>query len=229
MEEREKIHNSLQSKKMLATLSEEELLSIAEDRDKFSQFISGIAYEINPYYVGHIYRHNNILQKMIGKVLKNELDLSDEDYDNALFVTKQLNDFGSKNSSFRMDFTYQYESIQAYLMGLDKLDISLNDMDKVLVDMFDKIDNGKIEEIKSNKYYLATVGYLLSNYSSYLLNSEILPEIKTSLTSIDKSSFANEKEYNSFKKVSSKMLRRIKNKTKIEKKQKEKVKKRTLN
>ena len=224
MNEREEIRNSLLSKKMLATLSDEELLKRTEGKEAFSKFIAGIAYVMTPVYVCYAYKDNDILRKIISRGLENNSDLSMETQRDVITVLQNLNEYSNRDQEFRYEFTTQYESIETHALGLTKLGMTLEEMDSVLLDMFDKINSGNIDDVKTDKNYLATVSYLARRHSSYLRNSFMIPEIKKSLCFVDKNAFDDRKEYKAFKRVASTTLRRIEKSYKYEKKNQQKVK-----
>ncbi len=214
MEEREIIRDSLEAKKMLVTLNDEELLKVAEDDKKFSSFIRGVAVRMNSAYVCYAFQFNSILRKMINEASKR--DLSENDLNCIYKVLYHLDEYGSQSKSFRYDFTSQYEYIETNDLGLAKLGLTLEDLDRNLLGMFDKINSGNIEDVKTDKYYLATVSYLSKIHPRYLRNSFMIPEIKKSLCFIDKNSFDDRKEYRAFKRVASRTMRRIEKSYKLE-------------
>ena len=53
----------------------------------------------------------------------------------------------------------------------------------------------EFDDIKTDKFYLATVNFLGKYYADYMSNTYMLPSIYPTLSHVDKSAFADKKEY----------------------------------
>ena len=211
MEERKLIRLVFESKQKLATLSEKELMEIAQDPEQFKRFISGTAFSMTNLYVCFAYWYKNILYKMINANKDKTVDELGMDTITAMLViTHRLDEYDKKDSEYREDFTGQYEYFEACDLGLRKLGMDVGNMNAHLLDMFDIIDHGNVSKVKRNKYYLATVSYLTKYHMGYLLDEKVLPRVWSSLNDVRMSEFASRDDYRIFKKVTDKTLKKIK-------------------
>lgn len=201
------IRNGLKSKKMLATMSFTELLDVADDSDKFGEFIIGVGSTINPFYVCFAYKYYGILSRIIDEHINVNYNI--EETLSMRRIRYWLGEYDCRDAEYKYDFSTQYCALESSDLGINRLKISIEDMNRHLLDMFDAIDSGQIESVKLNKYYLVTVGYLIKYHPVYLRNSEALPQIVDSLIDVQESDFSCYEDYQSFKKVARKQLRKI--------------------
>lgn len=208
MEEREIILSKLNARQKLASLSEEKLLSLAEDSKEFDYLMGGLARCMSPSFVCYAYRYNDILREMIKKNMA-RIGENEELSQNVYKILGYLDEYDSKGAKFRSDFTPQYEYIFMASLGLNKLGVSLESFDKNALDMFDRIENLEIAEIKNNEYYLATVSYLVHYHPEYLKSSHVIFSIQNSLHNVNRNDFDNGDKYKAFKKVANMNIKKL--------------------
>ena len=216
MEEKEMIRCMLSARYNLASLSKEELLNLASDEKEFDYFLAGLSSCMNYSFVFYAYRYMDVIIEMFKKNI-HRMDENEKVADGITEVLLYLNEYDSKGYKFRDDFTPQYEFIVSEALGLRKFDVSLKDFDKNALIIWDKINEFKFDELKSDKYYLMTFAYLVYFHPEYVRNWEILPQIKESLNNFNKNDFKDKKEMKKYKSVVNKVMRNLEkhNKKKI--------------
>lgn len=206
MEEREIIQNKLKSMQKLESFSDEELLALSET--DFSVVMKGLAICMNSTFVCYAYKYNDIVRKMINKN-RRVVEENDELNQSVYKILSHLNEYDSRGLTFRREFSPQYESVTMSYLGLDKLQMSLHDFYIHAPGVLDNIENVELEEIRSNKYFLAMVSYLATFHPEYLIDSHMIFSIQNTLSNINKNDFNSVEEYRSFKKVANKTMTKL--------------------
>ena len=124
-------------------------------------------------------------------------------------VLSYLDEYASRDSTYRTDFSTQYEYLASRSIGIHKLDVSLNELDEHMYDMFQKIKCGDIDDVKTDKYYLATVSYLSVYHPRYFNACSAGHKVKMALFDIDREQFDDYSSYRHFKSVADKALENI--------------------
>lgn len=208
MEEKEMIRCKLSARNKLASLSEDELLKLSDDEKEFDYFLKGLASCMNSSFVCYAYRYNDIIVEMIKRNI-HRMEGNEEQTNDVYQVLSHLNEYASKSYEFRDDFTPQYEFIVSDAFGLNKFNISLKEFDKNALNVWDKMNEFKFEELKNDKYYLTTIGYLVYYHPEYVIKCEMLPQIKDTLNNINSEDFEDKKEFKKYKSVAKKTMRNL--------------------
>lgn len=227
MVEKEKVRNSLMTKYMLVTMSDEEILRKTKNPQNAENFIYGLINIMEKPYICYLYQFSDTIFKVIMQMLTNEVVPKEEVRQDMYQIVYQLKEYLEHDKEYKIGFREQYEYLERKNLGIDnkQLDITLKELDGLMLPIFDKINSGNISDIKTDRQYLATISYLANHFPLYLRNSFMIMEIKKSLLEIDKDSFTNYKQYSIFKKVARKTLSTIERsyKSKGNNKQKKKI------
>ena len=203
MKEKEIIQSRLDAMEKMATLSDDELMEVARNPEEFDKFISGYVLSMNKLYVCHAYAKNDIIRKMI-KENMDRLEGNEELSNSVYFILKRLDNYSNETAEDRYEFTCQYESLEEHALCLDRFGVSLTDFEKNAASIFRKMKELEFDDIKTDKFYLATVNFLGKYYADYMSNTYMLPSIYPTLSHVDKSAFADKKEYRTFKRATNK-------------------------
>jgi len=224
MEERKIIQSKLDARQKMVKLSNEELLNLSKDVEKFDEFIFGFANAMDFIFVCYAYQYNDIIRKMINE----NIDRIDENEELSQSVYKILNNldaYSKENSDYRREISDQYEAVEAQSLYIDKFKMTLADFDKMAADCFKKMNADEIDSVPTDKNFISVVNYLVKYHPVYLSNCDILSDIKSKLTNVNVDSFDNKKEYKTIKKVASKTLTRLEKKLNLMEKEQVKIKK----
>lgn len=208
MDVKEIIQNKLDARQKLATMSKEELVELSKNPEEFDRFIDGFSRSMNAAFVCYAYQYNDIIREMIS----NNMDRIGENDDlsqRVHFILRHFQSYGEETEGYRREFFYQYEAVEAQSLNIDKLGLGVKDLDKVAATYFRRMTNLEMEDMRSDKNYLATVSYLAKYYPEYMTYTYMLPEIQKTLSHVDKKDFDSKEEYKAFKKVATKTLNKM--------------------
>lgn len=202
IETKEQIQSRLDAREKLASLGFGELVELAKDPNKFDYFMNGLSLSINSTYVCYLYPYFGVIREMINQNLSRLDDNEKLSYD-VFRVLNYIETYDKHNHGYKSEFNAQYESLVVANIRLDKLGISLKDFDRNAATYYKKIEEGNVEDIKTDKYYIATVSYLSKYHPEYFRNWHMLPTIFDTIYHPKKEDFEDKKDYKAFKKVAS--------------------------
>lgn len=205
MEVKEIIQSRLDAREKLATLSKEELITLARTPEEFDKFISGYALSMNKLYVCYAYRYNDIIRMMINENM-DRLEGNEELSNNVYHVLGHLDSFAKESAEDRYEFACQFQAIEEHELGLDRFDSTLEDFDKNAAGIFRKMKELDFDDIKTDNNYLATVRFLGRFYAGYMSNTYMLPSIQQTLSHVDRDDFETKDEYKKFKRSATKTM-----------------------
>lgn len=208
MEVKEIIQDKLDARKKLVTFSREELMGLSRNPEEFDKFIEAYSMSMTHVYACYAYRYNDIIRDMI----KVNQDRVFNDYpliNNVYHIERSLDSFGKLSYYDQDDFSGQFEAIETRALGIDTFGMSLASFEKEAASVFEKMTDMKFEEVQTEKSYIGVVNYLAKYHADYLSNSYMLPSILSSLSHVDKDSFADKKEYKTFKKAANRTLTNV--------------------
>ena len=208
MLEKEVIQNKLDARQKLASLSEEELMTLARNPEEFDKFIAGYALSINYIYVCYAYRYNDIIKKMINENMS-RLDGNEELTNNVFHVLNHFDRQSKDSYALRTEFYNQFEALETASLKLDKFGLTLEDFDKKAADYFRKMTSGDFEDIKTDPMYLATVNYMAKYHPTYATFCYMNPTIQGHLSHVDKKSFEDKKEYRKFRRAANRTMNHL--------------------
>ena len=200
VEEKERIQIKLDAREKLATLGFGELVELSKDPNKFDYFMEGIAMSMSNTFVCYMYPYFGVVKEMINQNMS-RLNDNEELSQNVFKVLSFFEQYDKHDGGYKSEFNAQYESLVSADLRLDKLGITLKEFYQNAADRFRRMTDGKIDEMRTDKYYAATVVYLSKYHPEYLRNCYMIPEIFSTLYNPKKSDFENKNDYKTFKKI----------------------------
>lgn len=200
VEEKEQIQSKLDAREKLAVLGFGELVELSKDPNKFDYFMEGIALSMSNTFVCYMYPYFGVVKEMINQNMS-RLNDNEELSQNVFRVLSYVEQYDKHDNGYKSEFNAQYESLVAANLKLDKLGITLKDFYAHAASRFRDMTNGKIQDMRNDKYYAATVLYLSKYHPEYLRNCYMIPEIFDTLYNPKKEDFDSRKDYKAFKKV----------------------------
>jgi len=223
MLEKEIIQSKLDARQKLASLSEEDLITLAKNPEEFDKFIKGYALSINYIYICYAYRYNDIIRKMINENM-GRLEGNEELTNNVYHILNHFNKHSKDSYGTRVEFFNQFQAIEETCLGLDKFNLSLEDFDKKAADYFRIMEDNNFDDIKTDPMFLATINYMTKYHPTYATFCYMIPSIQDYLCHVDKKDFEDKKEYRKFKRAASKTMNNLTKAGRKVRKEREKVK-----
>lgn len=200
--EEEQIQSRLDAREKLASLGFGELIELSKDPNKFDYFIEGIANSMSNTFVCYMYPYFSVVREMINQN-KSRLNENEDLSQHVFKVLSYFEQYDKYDSGYKSEFYDQYVSVVVSSLRLDKLGLTLKDFYSQAADRFRRMTDGKIDEMRSDKYYAATVAYLSKYHPEYLRNCCMIPDIYKTIYRPKEEDFAEKKDYKAFKKVGS--------------------------
>ncbi len=202
VEEKEQIQSKLDAREKLASLGFGELIELSKDPNKFDYFMEGLANSMSNTFVCYMYPYFSVVREMINQN-KSRLNDNEDLSQNVFKVLSYFEQYDKHDAGYKSEFNAQYESLVVSDLRLDKLGITLKDFYGQAADRFRRMTEGKINEMRSDKYYAATVAYLSKYHPEYLRNCYMIPDIYRTIYNPRREDFTEKKDFKAFKKVGS--------------------------
>ena len=202
VEEKEQIQSKLDAREKLASLGFGELIELSKDPNKFDYFMEGLANSMSNTFVCYMYPYFSVVREMINQN-KSRLNENEDLSQHVFKVLSYFEQYDKYDPGYKSEFYDQYVSVVVSSLRLDKLGLTLKDFYSQAADRFRRMTDGKIDEMRSDKYYAATVAYLSKHHPEYLRNCYMIPVIYDTIYHPNKNDFEDKKDYKAFKKVAS--------------------------